>query len=84
MGPTNNRKTVLQNCQENVRGGWFGLTDSPAENAVEKATDTWWPGGAGVRGTSELHSVNTAVCVGVALLIAASGGLHPSQPPPHP
>jgi hypothetical protein len=44
VGPTTNRRRVLQNCQENVRGGWFGLTDSPAENAVEEATDTWWPG----------------------------------------
>eukprot|EP00879_Flechtneria_rotunda_P000114 GHRR01000173.1.p1 GENE.GHRR01000173.1~~GHRR01000173.1.p1 ORF type:complete len:179 (+),score=21.71 GHRR01000173.1:23-559(+) len=43
-GPTTNGNTVLDNCNKNTRGGWFGLTDSPAENAIEASTDTWWPG----------------------------------------
>lgn len=37
-------KTVLQNCEANTKEKWLGLRDSPAQKAVQKATDTWWPG----------------------------------------
>jgi hypothetical protein len=45
-GPTTNRRTVLQNCQQNIRTGLGGLIgrDSVAENAIERATDTFIPG----------------------------------------
>lgn len=46
VGPATNRRSVLANCQENTRTGLRGVLgfDSRAENAIEKATDTFIPG----------------------------------------
>jgi hypothetical protein len=42
VGATNNGKTVLQNCQANIKSGW--LRGSVLERSLKKATDTWLPG----------------------------------------
>lgn len=42
IGPTFNGKTVLDNCKQNSRSGWF--TGSTVSREIKKATDTWWPG----------------------------------------
>jgi hypothetical protein len=46
VGPTTNRKTVLQNCKDNTGSRWLGLHSSVAESEVKKATDTWFPNDA--------------------------------------
>lgn len=42
-GPTTNGRTVLANCQQNVREDLLGLGSSVVQREIEKATDTWRP-----------------------------------------
>eukprot|EP00882_Tetradesmus_deserticola_P000701 GHRQ01000766.1.p1 GENE.GHRQ01000766.1~~GHRQ01000766.1.p1 ORF type:complete len:187 (+),score=48.02 GHRQ01000766.1:61-621(+) len=42
VGATTNGKTVLQNCQANIKSGF--LRRSELEKSLKKATDTWLPG----------------------------------------
>jgi hypothetical protein len=42
VGATTNGKNVLQNCQNNIKSGWF--RGSVLERSLKKATDTWLPG----------------------------------------
>lgn len=39
VGATSNGKNVLQNCQANIKSGWF--RGSELERSLKKATDTW-------------------------------------------
>jgi hypothetical protein len=42
VGPTTNGKSVLANCQANIKKGFF--SGSTLEKSLKKATDTWLPG----------------------------------------
>eukprot|EP00775_Hariotina_reticulata_P013131 gene13131-13261_t len=47
VGPTTNGRSVL--AKANIKSGFLGLTSSPLEKQIKRATDTWWaiPGGVG-------------------------------------
>lgn len=42
VGSSLNGKSLLENCNAAVKGGWF--SKAVLEKAVKKATDTWAPG----------------------------------------